>query len=95
MGKIEVLSRTQRIIVGPKQSITVTNNGPVVQNSSVRIVNAGPIGPPGGQGLQGLPGVDAETSVELVMEEHIDSSLPHPIYDDMVDLTIHLENGLF
>lgn len=78
---VEVRSRTQRIIVDAP--------------TAVAIVNAGPVGPPGGPGPQGAPGLDAQTSVENIMDTHVDSPTPHPAYDDITDLTILLENGLF
>lgn len=30
----------------------------------------------------------------LALQAHIDSSTPHPAYDDMVDLTLIFQNGL-
>jgi hypothetical protein len=59
---IEVVSRTQRIIVNPPSSVSVSLRGSDQQsinarpNASVSIVNAGPIGPEGAQGIQGPQG---------------------------------------
>jgi len=82
MPDVEIRSTTQRIVVNP-------------QTQHVSVIPAGPVGPPGVEGEPGPPGVDAETSVELVMAEHVADDTPHPAYDDMPDLTIHFENGLF
>jgi hypothetical protein len=77
---IQVTQSTQRIVVHSR--------------SSVSVINAGPIGPPGVMGPQGPPGVDAQTNVETAINSHINSPTPHPVYDDIPDLTILLENGL-
>ncbi len=37
---------------------------------------------------------DLSASVALITE-HRNSSAPHPVYDDMVSLTLLFENGLF
>lgn len=67
-----------------------------VKNSDrVNVVLAGPQGPPGPPGREGPPGDDAETSVQETMEQHVNSPEPHPIYDDIQDLSILFENGLF
>lgn len=82
MSGIEVVSRTQRLVVNPAEA-------------TVSVINAGPPGPTGPTGPPGPPGDDAETSIGTVMEAHVNSPTPHPAYDDMPDLTILLENGLF
>lgn len=46
MGNIQVLSKTQRIVVDPA-------------TKAISIVNAGPPGPPGVDGAPGLPGANA------------------------------------
>lgn len=97
MGDILVKAKTQRIVVNSQQRIEVKDLVVSVINTpvSVVVVPAGPQGPPGVQGIQGPPGVDADTGVEVVMEAHVNSPEPHPVYDDMQNLTILLENGLF
>lgn len=83
MTTLNLSSRTQRIIVERHEGI---NLAPA--KISVRIVDAGPIGPPG---VQGIPGENAD---DLIIE-HINSSSPHPVYDDIPDLSTLFENGLF
>lgn len=63
MSGIEVLSRTQRIIVLP--------------NTSVSIVKEGPPGPPGDQGLTGPigpPGLDGANVVDMYVENTLHES---------------------
>lgn len=69
MGDVQVLSRTQKIIVNPSVSVNVVSSGPssqkiiVKSTAAVTVVNAGPAGPPGHDstvpGPQGLPGQDS------------------------------------
>lgn len=96
MGGIAIQSRTQRIVVASQQRIEVSNRVASVSNTTigVSVESAGQQGPPGVQGIQGPPGIDADTQVEEVMYGHINDPTPHPVYDDMPDLTILLENGL-
>ncbi len=67
MSGIEVVSRTQRIIVSPPSSVSVSLRGNNQQsinarpNASVSIVNAGPIGPEGAQGIQGIQGLQGRS----------------------------------
>ena len=51
MSTIEVLSRTQKIIVKSDRSIAIVNAGPIGPPGAI-----GPEGPPGEQGIQGSPG---------------------------------------
>jgi hypothetical protein len=89
MGGITVLSRTQRIVVAPRTSITVKN---AARNAHVSVIDAGPIGPPGSEGP---PGADADEVVVMMLGAHENSPAPHPAYDDIPDFTILFENGLF
>lgn len=50
----------------------------------------GPEGPIGPVGPQGLKGEDADSLVNL----HIEDETPHSAYDDMPNLTLLFENGL-
>ncbi len=97
MPGVEVLSRTQRIIVQPKTSVvgvTVLSRVQriILEHSvSVSVINAGPIGPRGSSGPQGNSG----SNIDDALIAHIASLVPHSTYDDIVDLTTLLENGLF
>lgn len=44
--------------------------------------------------IQSLAGLDLE-DVEALIETHAESATPHLAYDDMADLTLLFENGLF
>jgi hypothetical protein len=50
----------------------------------------GPQGPQGEVGPQGPPG---ESGTEA-LQSHIESSTPHPVYDDLPSLNLLFENGL-
>lgn len=96
MADIDVHSRTQRIVVSSQQRIVVEDRTATVRNTTigVQVIPAGAQGPPGVQGIPGPPGNDADTQIEVVMEQHVNAPEPHPVYDDSIDLTILLENGL-
>jgi hypothetical protein len=59
---VNVLSKTQKIIVKPPSFTNAAQEGGTLQdfnarpNRSVSVINAGPIGPGGVQGIQGVPG---------------------------------------
>jgi hypothetical protein len=91
MSDLTVLSRTQRIIVDPASQVVDVISG----RQGISITNAGPPGPRGITGPPGPPGQDAQPSVDTVMAAHVNSPTPHPVYDDMPDLVILFENGLF
>lgn len=62
----------------------LTSNSEVVEVSTAQ---PGPRGPEGPQGPKG----DVDTAL---WESHVDSSTPHPAYDDMPELTLIFENGI-
>lgn len=88
---------TERIVVSSQQRIEVRNRTAYVLHTTERVsvIPAGPQGPPGVKGDQGEPGLDSGVVVEAMMIAHVESPTPHPAYDEMPDLTIHFENGLF
>lgn len=46
-------------------------------------------------GPKGDPGPKGESAdATALVQAHVDSLLPHPAYDDMVDLALIFENGL-
>lgn len=89
-GGLIVKSETQRIVVSSQQRIEVEDRTINVLNRpvSVTVIPAGPQGPPG---VEGPPGIDAD---ELLLDHVVDPE-PHPAYDDIPNLVIHFENGLF
>ena len=62
--QINVLSRTQRIIVNPNNSLNLVGPKQVIQ-----IVNAGPQGPQGFLGPQGVPGPIGFSAYEIAVLE--------------------------
>lgn len=83
MGEIDVLSRTQKIIVDPSVNIITVGlrEQKIVVDStpSIRIVNAGPPGPPGDPGETGEtgdpgpPGPPSETfTLSIEDETHVE-----------------------
>lgn len=97
LDNIDVQVRTQRLVIQSQQRLILEDRNLNVVNEfqGVAVVNAGPQGPGGIQGVPGPPGNDADTQIEVVMQEHVDSPTPHPAYDDIPDLTVHFENGLY
>ena len=93
----DVHTSTQRIVVNSQQRIVVEDRTARVLNTpiGVQVIPAGPQGPPGVKGDKGDAGLDSGVVVEAMMIAHVESPTPHPAYDDMPDLTIHFENGLF
>lgn len=67
-----------RVLSGT-QTIVVDASG------QVTVVNSGPPGPRGAPGAYGG---------EVALQSHVDSSSPHPAYDDIPSLTLLFENGL-
>lgn len=51
------------------------------------VITSGVLGPAGPAGPAGADTVE-------VVDLHIHSLLPHPVYDDMIDLRLIYENGL-
>lgn len=91
MAEIQVLSRTQRIVVDRVQRIEVNPDRSVSVvgfNQGVVVQNAGGVGPPGIY-------QDPTPQIDAAIAEHVSDPTPHPAYDDMQDLVILFENGLY
>lgn len=77
---------------GADSTVTV----PVYEAEAIAIRGVQERGETGSPGPPGPPGpVSSVTGLtQDDLTTHINSPTPHPVYDDMLDLTVLLENGL-
>ena len=77
-------------LVAPVESIDLTVGSGQIVDLGVSIVS--PPGPQGPPGPPGPPGPDSQGTSEAVIT-HINSTSPHPVYDDGPSLFLLYENA--
>lgn len=97
---ITVENNQPPVVITPDNNpIEIVPQAPVIiepspQNALVvtQIPGVGPPGPKGEPGSSGTGAVDHEARDAIAV--HLIDPTPHPVYDDMPDLTLLFENGL-
>lgn len=96
MPGIEVLSKTQRIIVLPNTSVSIVKEGPTGPQGPIG--PQGPVGPMGPEGPQGPPGdvmtIDTETILTPLASFNAEVALRNEQYTEHSDIIAELVSSL-
>jgi hypothetical protein len=80
--EVEIIPSTPEVAVAPSTSELLV------------IPVAGPRGERGPVGPAGDDSVAVQQLIDTAVNTHVANPEPHPVYDDMLDLTLIFENGL-